>query len=389
MSPTHSTHSELLPSTSTTFPTINTHTIYHTNPSISSVWTIFALTFIVIVITGVVCYSLYSCYHSAIYQQELEITDSLCQYPQESKSARKNPSKSRVRWEKWAKERGSSEEKTGSKCSILNSDFNHSLASFDSSSTMPDLSCPPLAVTYSTNSPRMHHASPIVPLPKEHDHVKLCPTPVFFDSNSIPFYVPDTPLHSVLNPKLAPVGGCFDSRLTESNTPSEASIAVSDSSLLPHSLPGPETTGYPQFKSQTSARTRSLSPVNQTCDPFSRSIQATAVIKPAEKSNLLPDNAATRKKGHCDSKADRTPCNSPRISKGSGRKTDSSTKRLQTHQHKIRSPKLGFSVIGISPMFKGKSRQCVKKHCPFQDVQNWDREGETKEERVRELDIFA
>ncbi|KAJ3812123.1 hypothetical protein F5876DRAFT_75139 [Lentinula aff. lateritia] len=199
-------HSEFMPS-STAYPT-NDHTIRHTHPSINNVWTIVALTFVVVVVSCVVCYSIYSCYHSAVYQQQLEIAESLRQRARAESRSRKCLSangelddmhlKKHVRLEETAK------------LSALHTDYNSSVTSFQSS-TMPDITSPTLAVTYSTQTPFMHHASPIFPLPgTDYEAVKLSSgpsTPILFDSNNIPFYMSESPL---MNHKLVPADGSFD-----------------------------------------------------------------------------------------------------------------------------------------------------------------------------------
>ncbi|KAF8826307.1 hypothetical protein F5879DRAFT_9398 [Lentinula edodes] len=199
-------HSEFMPS-STAYPT-NDHIIRHTHPSLNSIWTIIALTFVVVVVSCVVCYSIYSCYHSAVYQQQLEIAESIRQRARAESRSRKGLSANGQLNDMHLKKHVCLEETA--KLSALHTDYNGSVTSFQSS-TMPDITSPALAVTYSTQTPFMHHASPIFPLPgTDYESVKLSPgssTPILFDSNNIPFYMPGSPL---MNPKLAPAGGAFD-----------------------------------------------------------------------------------------------------------------------------------------------------------------------------------
>ncbi|KAJ3860605.1 hypothetical protein EV359DRAFT_85158 [Lentinula novae-zelandiae] len=199
-------HSEFMPS-STAYPT-NDHIIRHTHPSLNNIWTIIALTFVVVVVSCVVCYSIYSCYHSAVYQQQLEIAESIRQRAIFESRFREGLSANGELNDMHLKKHVCLEETA--KLPALNPDYNGSVTSFQSS-TMPDITSPALAVTYSTQIPFMHHAPPIFPLPgTDYEAVKLSPgpsTPILFDSNNISFYIPGSPL---MNPKLAPAGGSFD-----------------------------------------------------------------------------------------------------------------------------------------------------------------------------------
>ncbi|KAF9071051.1 hypothetical protein BDP27DRAFT_1446542 [Rhodocollybia butyracea] len=265
MSPARSstTLSELM--ASSTSPTI--YTIDHTHPTLTSI-SIIALTLVVIVVGGIGYYSIYSCYRSAMYQQELERT--------ESQRARGD---TKIMSQKDQLEHHrtgfGTKEQTGSSVNFS------SVFSFQSSSTMPDLTSPPLAVTYSTHAP--HHASPIFRLPADVETVTLSSPPtVFLDSNSIPFYVPESPSSPFIDPKLAPVGGAFEytgrsnSRARASETArAKFSPLISDSSCLPSMSSGTSTTAVcPRPRSFSSSarlsRTRATSIVEENCDPFAR-----------------------------------------------------------------------------------------------------------------------
>ncbi|KAF5355584.1 hypothetical protein D9757_012813 [Collybiopsis confluens] len=167
-----------VPSASTTHSASNEHIIYHTTGSISSIWTIIALTVILVAVCGVLCYSLYRCYRSALYQHDLEYTERLYKQTQASNSSLEKDSEGKAYWEKGR----NSADYDGP---------NHSVISFESSSTMPDLTSPPLAVTYASQSPRILHASPILALPSdfEYEHVQLSNTSRYLDSKSASFYV--------------------------------------------------------------------------------------------------------------------------------------------------------------------------------------------------------
>ncbi|KAJ3820185.1 hypothetical protein F5880DRAFT_1590104 [Lentinula raphanica] len=83
MSPTTTTHGHaFVPSSTFTAHSTSSYTNYHTHPTITSIWTIIALTIVVTVVSGVLCYSIYSCYQTAAYQHRLHITELNCQRAQ-------------------------------------------------------------------------------------------------------------------------------------------------------------------------------------------------------------------------------------------------------------------------------------------------------------------
>ncbi|KAJ4471961.1 hypothetical protein J3R30DRAFT_3685515 [Lentinula aciculospora] len=264
MSPASTTRSEFMPSTSTA---THNYIIKHTHPNLTSTWAIIALTFVVIVVSGVLCYSIYSCYHSAVYQQQLEITESI---RQRANHASKDQSAYNQ----------SDDDLTGrrsgfkAKRLILNRKRSNSVATSQSSSTMPDITSPPLAVTYSTHTPYMYHASPISPLRStEYESVQLSPglsTPMYLDSNSIPYYIPEIPGSPLINSKLAPMCSSFKPSFNCSPfifpplTHGASTFKIETLAKFTAVCPRPQST------SAQLSRTRSASLVNGDLNSFAR-----------------------------------------------------------------------------------------------------------------------
>ncbi|KAJ3983434.1 hypothetical protein F5890DRAFT_1523113 [Lentinula detonsa] len=270
MSPAPMAYTE--PSTSTAH-TTNSYTIYHTHSTLTSVWTIIALSFIAVGVSGVFCYSIYSCYQTAAYQRHLEITKSIRQRKRAESRARKD----------LATNDELNDEYLEAKRSAINSERSNSVTSFQSSPRMPDINSPPLAVTYPTHTtPYMIHASPISPLPcTEYEPVKLSPgppAPMFFDSNSIPFYITEMPRSPLINSKLAPVAGSF---ITISNDPADISSPLASDTSMSNTTELAKVTAFcprPRSTSARLSRTRAGSLVDENCDPFSRAAPSTSSV---------------------------------------------------------------------------------------------------------------
>ncbi|KAJ3994839.1 hypothetical protein F5050DRAFT_412467 [Lentinula boryana] len=292
MSPAPMAHPE--PSTSTAY-TTNSYTIYHTHSTLTSVWTIIALSFIAVVVSGVFCYSIYSCYQTAAYQRHLEITKSIRQRTRAESRAEKdlvmNDDELNDEYSEAKVGIFFTIQKSPSNRAIyvlsqrlaLNSEHNNSVTSFQSSPRMPDINLPPLAVTYSTHTtPYMIHASPISPLPcTQYEPVKLSPgppAPMFFDSNSIPFYINEMPRSPLINSKLAPVAGSF---ITISNDPADISSPLASDTSTSNTTGCAKVTAFcprPRSTSARLSRTRAGSFVDENCDPFSGTAYSTPSV---------------------------------------------------------------------------------------------------------------
>ncbi|KAJ3777042.1 hypothetical protein FB446DRAFT_811647 [Lentinula raphanica] len=215
MSPTTTTHGHaFMPSSTFTAHSTNSYTNYHTHPTITSIWTIIALTIVVTVVSGVLCYSIYSCYQTAAYQHRLHITELNCQRAQAriSVKARLSSTKDGHTNEEYIEDRLLDFD-IAKRLSFNMGNSNSMISS--RSSAITDIDSPPLAAIYSThNVPYMIHKSPISPiLPCDYESAQKSPgppAPIFFDSNHIPFYMPESPRSPLFDSKLAPVAGSLN-----------------------------------------------------------------------------------------------------------------------------------------------------------------------------------